>query len=673
MLLPIPVARKDSNVHVCLLGSYSIEFSESVVTQFRWSRIPALLRYLLIHEGPTSRERIAEALWPDRPPERSRQNLRQTVLYLNEILGDESNKGFTSDRSSLALDRNFVTADIDAFLSPPPKGESHEEARVRHEKRFSCYRGPFLATFDDDWVIEARAQIARAYLESVLFLSADALSADASKSLELAELAIKLEPFEDSPRIAKIKALKALGREANAQKEYNDFAELIQEQLQLNPGKLVLQALKDAKQTEPLVQLRPDLSDAGAPTIRETLEFLTKQGLGEAAIDLVRALVPFWIRMGTPSQGQALLEQTFVAAGRSFGHAERISLVRLFISQGDQRRARQMLEQLAGEPLLKPHVGEVELLLGRIDLLEVRSLSAKLHSIVALRIIRKVGNTRLELEGWMALAMAFFSNDEFKRVERTSQRVIELADKLGDRLSKNHMTIYRAFAWHRLGESHRSHALVTQICRELSPATTGTACQILCSASRLQEDLGFIDLALQGYRDCIADCRRLSTHHTLGIVLTYLGDLECEHKQFQTAYKIHSEAIELRRALDQNLGLATSLRGAGKALLGLGQAPLAKELLQESAQRFRDENAQSGHASALILMAEAEALSGDISLAIRVAENAIEILRLLGPTGRLAIGPSGANILERAESLLESMVRKRDSSDANTSLCSMLS
>jgi tetratricopeptide (TPR) repeat protein len=272
----------------------------------------------------------------------------------------------------------------------------------------------------------------------------------------------------------------------------------------------------------------------------------------------------------------------------------------------------------------------------------------------------------------MVLSMALFSNNDFERVERSARRVIEIADFLGDRLSKNHMAIFQAFAWHRLGFSHRAYKLVSQIYNELSPAATGKACQILCSASRLLEDLGFSDLALKGYRDCVADCRRLSATHSLSIVLTYQGDLECENQQFEAAYRVHLEALELRRELDQNLGIATSLRGAGKALIGLGNPNLAKRMLQDSAQRFRDEDAQSGHASALILMAEAEALSGDLSIAIRLAENSIEILRSLGPRGRLTIGPSGAYILERAEALLQSMIAKRNSGNRSFALKSIL-
>ena len=89
----------NSRIYVRLLGQNTIETSDTIVTQFRWSRIPALLGYLLVHEGKNSRESVAEALWPDRPPERSRQNLRQTVLYLNEVLGKDSASYLVTDRS----------------------------------------------------------------------------------------------------------------------------------------------------------------------------------------------------------------------------------------------------------------------------------------------------------------------------------------------------------------------------------------------------------------------------------------------------------------------------------------------------------------------------------------------------------------------------------------------
>ena len=105
--------------------------------------------------------------------------------------------------------------------------------------------------------------------------------------------------------------------------------------------------------------------------------------------------------------------------------------------------------------------------------------------------------------------------------------------------------------------------------------------------------------------------------------------------------------------MDHALGIATSLRGAGKALMGLKRWDEAWALLVESAQRYRDEDATSGYASALVLLAEAEAHRGDVARAARLARKSVDILRRLGPIGRLSIGQSGAWLLPRAEDLLD--------------------
>ena len=79
--------------------------------------------------------------------------------------------------------------------------------------------------------------------------------------------------------------------------------------------------------------------------------------------------------------------------------------------------------------------------------------------------------------------------------------------------------------------------------------------------------------------------------------------------------------------MDHALGIATSLRGAGKALMGLKRWDEAWALLVESAQRYRDEDATSGYASALVLLAEAEAHRGDVARAARLARKSVDILR----------------------------------------------
>jgi DNA-binding SARP family transcriptional activator len=610
------------------------------------------LAYLLINPRESSRETIANALWPDSEPENGRQNLRQILLYLREVLGPSHHSVLDATRQTVALNMSAVRSDLDPFLRPSGKAEDSLKALTRHREIVASYLGPLLPNVQDEWLAQSRAQFSRTYFDSLVFLSQEALAFDLVEALRLAETAVREEPYEDSARAAKILALKRLGREAAAQREFVLYATFLNEQLSLKPGRLVTSALKDeAPSSSP--NLVRDRSDAAAATIEETLAFLRKEGMLREASELALALVPFWIRRGAPNQGQDLLLSTFAAADRKAGSVEKLSLARLAFARGDCGAARKQAEEVLQTTNSELSIAESALVLARLDLREMKPHRATSQAIRALRIARKSKNQALEIECRLLMTTAIFYKDEYRKVIPLANRVIRMADEVGDHLSRKSAFVYLAYAHHRLGEKERAEQIMETLVDELSPATSIVATQILCSTSRLMEDLGYVDRAAEMYRLCVAECKRLSNPFTLCVAQTYLGDLQAVMGCYEESLNLHLAVLQIRRDFDQNLGIATSLRGIGKALLGMKRPDEAVAALQESAQRFRDDDATSGHASSQLLLAEAEAKRKNFPLALRLGEAALESLRGLGPTARLSIGPSGAYILERGEELVK--------------------
>ena len=526
MALAGSVSIMSADTEICLLGSASIMVDGTKVDRFRWSRIPALLGYLLINTGPRSRESIAEALWPDREPDKARHNLRQTLLYLQELVGDATPPWLKVKRQTIEIDGEHVWCDVKLFLEPvSPQATDREKLRF-HELRIQIYQGPFLDGFDDDWIVEARAQIGRNYFDSLNWLANYSLEHNPERSLELSELAIRLEPFEDQPRVNKIKALRGLGRASSALKEFRDYEQLLDSQLGLQPGRLVLAIINDSKIDQRRPPAQPDLSDAVAPSIFDTLAFLKAQGLKNEAADVVFALIPFWIRQGNPKQGADLLIQIYEEAGKPLGNLEKLFLARLYLVQGDSNRCSRTLDEIAQNTLATTEFAHYCLNRARIDLQDIRPRPAKRHIIEALRLARVANDRKLQLEGWSLLAIERFIADEFHRVDVAANRAIAIAEEFGDSLYKGHVSVYKAFAKHRLGESSTAKWIVQGILSSVYPVDTGLACQTRASASRLLEDLGEIEAARAGYLSCIEDARRLNHIGTLVLGLTYLGDLE---------------------------------------------------------------------------------------------------------------------------------------------------
>jgi LuxR family transcriptional regulator, maltose regulon positive regulatory protein len=71
---------------VCLLGPVSVTGDPDLegLEELRRRRVRELLAVVAL-EGPVSREALADALWPDLPPERAAANLRVNLTYLGRI------------------------------------------------------------------------------------------------------------------------------------------------------------------------------------------------------------------------------------------------------------------------------------------------------------------------------------------------------------------------------------------------------------------------------------------------------------------------------------------------------------------------------------------------------------------------------------------------------------
>ncbi|WKW11499.1 AAA family ATPase [Pseudogemmatithrix spongiicola] len=107
----------DLPVHLKSFGAPQLERLEDGVAHavLRGGKPLALLIYLSTLDGrPDTREHLADLLWGDESPDRSRASLRQAVYALKQALGDEI---LRSDREFLSVDIERLPSDRHAFLA----------------------------------------------------------------------------------------------------------------------------------------------------------------------------------------------------------------------------------------------------------------------------------------------------------------------------------------------------------------------------------------------------------------------------------------------------------------------------------------------------------------------------------------------------------------------------
>jgi DNA-binding SARP family transcriptional activator len=74
-------------LRIQLLGGFQLAYRDNALTASITARLQSLLAYLLLHaDQPQSRQHLAFLLWPDTSESSARNNLRQFLHQLRQVL-----------------------------------------------------------------------------------------------------------------------------------------------------------------------------------------------------------------------------------------------------------------------------------------------------------------------------------------------------------------------------------------------------------------------------------------------------------------------------------------------------------------------------------------------------------------------------------------------------------
>lgn len=625
-----------------LLGVPSVQVEGRAVSAFRSNRIPALLGLLSTKTGPWPREAVAATLWPDSSAVEGRHNLRQTVLYTRNLLGEEAIVG---DRQTLELGPEVET-DVQILLRTGDSRQSPEMSLTTAEQAIAAYRGEFLEGLEDEWIPAVREQCARIYVTALMLLSESLLELEPVRALELADLAVQVEPFLDSARARKIQALRSLGEDAAAHREFGNYRQLLAEELGIEPSNLVTDILN--------VPRSKNRQKARESEADEPIKFLLSGNRPRQGLELATARVPFWIAKGQYDEGASLLRQALEANARhpdfpTFQRA-RVALAELLSAAGRQSEAAQTLS--ADLPELEDPLARARSLIlqARIAMSAYRPNDGANFARQALEIAESHNLAEERMDGYRCAAEIAFQMEDLQEAEERAQACVQMARSLDDWDTFARAVSLLAITQHRSGRHLQARYSTTQALNELSDKDSSRGATFTrVRIYRLLEEMGEREQAEAGYRRGVVEARRLNDVFGLGIALTYLGDLLTSKGAYEEALEYHLEAHALRRKAEDRLGEATSLRGIGRAYLALGKLEEAGTALRESVRLFDS----AGQASVLYELARVCQQAGEREMALRLARQAAHLLRGMSRLTLLTIGPSGDSLVAEAEELVK--------------------
>lgn len=226
----VAVGRCGARVEV--LGGWALRVAgDTVDLHFRERRVVALLAV----RGNCHRVHVAGTLWPDSPESRALANLRAAVWNIRH----DAFALLSGTRSSLQLGCEVMTdlSQLRECLALPSGSISAHQLDVLGAPEL-------LPGWYDDWVLLERERLRNRQLRALhAHARASMCQGDASAAEHAAQLAVEVDPLDETSLQLLVEAYVAQGKAAQARRCFLTFQTRLQRELGVAPSPCLVAAL----------------------------------------------------------------------------------------------------------------------------------------------------------------------------------------------------------------------------------------------------------------------------------------------------------------------------------------------------------------------------------------------------------------------------------------------
>ena len=233
-----------------MFGALRLETGSESLTKFQTKRSALILARLAIARGQhIGRDELAEQLWPDDFLDVTRLRLRQELRRLRQVVGPFGDH-LRTDRQWIEVEPGFLTTDVEQFDSAIATANStHDPAErlARLLEAVDLLGGPFLAGFQDPWVLATRRDYEEKSRRAWLDL-ADAFHTVGhfDEALKANLTAVRNSPLDLDANSSLIKRLADRGHAAQARQAFLDFDAVMFRELGRHAPNSVRAIIRDA-------------------------------------------------------------------------------------------------------------------------------------------------------------------------------------------------------------------------------------------------------------------------------------------------------------------------------------------------------------------------------------------------------------------------------------------
>ncbi len=243
----LPTTNHQNALQVFTLGNPKILWHEKMLHIPR-RQVRALLYYLAVAPEPVSFTRLSFLFWADSPERQARRHLSHLCSSLRACLPHADL--LVKSEETLGLNPTLVHTDYRSFLQA-----MRQEAYPQAEQ---LYTGEFLAGFEmpsqpeyDRWLFSERQALQTDFLTALWALAQQAYSAEKyPQAIALAQRFLHLDELDEDIHRLLIEIYGRLGERSAAMRQFERCAQLLEQELGVNPLPETRAAMQQAMRGE---------------------------------------------------------------------------------------------------------------------------------------------------------------------------------------------------------------------------------------------------------------------------------------------------------------------------------------------------------------------------------------------------------------------------------------
>ncbi|WP_270568001.1 response regulator [Clostridium beijerinckii] len=244
---------QSKKIKISLFGGVSL-YVEDEKKPIRWmtAKSAEIFAFMLLgkDDKEISKWKLMNEVWPDKDKDKADINLRSTISRLNKTFRENSIKiSIISTGNGYKLQIAEPDIRIDAFELENLVFNIAEinSTNIEHyESVILNYKYMLLEDFNSEWCYFERENYHRYFLNGArkLLKYYKYINAEPIKILKLVELIIKYEPYDEEMRGNALMLHYKIGGIKKAEKYYNEYYEMMENDLQMEPSASIKELYK---------------------------------------------------------------------------------------------------------------------------------------------------------------------------------------------------------------------------------------------------------------------------------------------------------------------------------------------------------------------------------------------------------------------------------------------